>query len=79
MGFWQIYFYSIIIFFVYAIVCIITIKYSDRSNIAPENKEATINTVLKNIGVLAILGPLGLVIFYLVMFFGILQEWCKRP
>lgn len=78
MGFWQIYFYSFIILIVYAIVCIISIKYSNKPEFKTiEKKQKGANSVITIFVVLAILGPLGLAIFYLSTFFGILSDWCK--
>lgn len=76
MGFWEIYSYSFVILIVYAIVCVITIKYSKESEIT-SLKSTSVDTLILTLIILAILGPLGLAIFYLDTLFSILRKWCK--
>ena len=76
MGFWEIYLYSFIILIVYAIICIITIKYSKENEIT-SLKSVDVDTLVLTFIILAVLGPLGLAIFYLDTIFSILRKWCK--
>ena len=76
MGFWEIYSYSFVILIVYAVVCVITIRYSKENEII-SLKSSDIDSLILTLIILAILGPLGLAIFYLDTLFGILRKWCK--
>lgn len=76
MGFWEIYSYSFVILIVYAIVCVITVKYSKENEIA-SLKSTDVDALILTFIILAVLGPLGLAIFYLDTLFSILRKWCK--